>query len=241
MLNFHNPLFLILLFSGIFSLTISIPYYITRVRTRKLEKGFNDVLNELAVELREGESIESALKKIGNGRNDLMGRELRLLVERMQSLGFENAMSEFGERSKSRIIARTVGIINLASRTESSLADVLERISKELWSIHVLEMERLAKTGIYSVTILWGGAVFCPVIIAFILSFFNPSMLRISFDFLTSSLEIFVIFASLSASAMHGIINGELRQSLKISPFFMLLAYISFNITLSLSAEYKVI
>ena len=217
----NDELLVIMGVVGITSLIIYIPMGIRAKQIRDMEDALPDVLNEIAENIRSGRSVESAFKEVADVRIDRLGWELKRASEEMLNTSFAAAMTAFAMRTGSRAIIRIISLVLIAVESGASLASVLEKIANELWGVYILKKDREAKSSTNASVILWGGAVFTPAIIGFILGIFTTrTSIDLDMSDFTPVFELFLMLLGFISIIMHGVAMGVLKQDLVRSPFF---------------------
>lgn len=213
---------------GIISVSLYIPTYLQAKRIKKIEAALAEVLNDLAEFLKGGYSLESALKEVAEKRKDPLGKELQILMKDLGDHTLKEALIRFGKRSNSRVIMRVISIINIALETNANLADVVKRVSEDLWTGYILERERESKVGTYSFLTVLTAALLIPGIIGFILGAFGPAAPEDKKDLLNAMItdfKIFVIALGVCGAAMSGCVTGKLKNAMMLAPFYALISY----------------
>lgn len=221
---------IVLLALTLISLGYYLPSYVQAKRVRKIEKGLSEALSELVESLKSGYSFEHSLKETAEKRKDALGKELQILMKDLRDHPLKEALLRFSKRSGSKAISRVVSIINIALESSANLAEVTKRISEELWSGYILEREREAKVGTYSILTLLCSALLIPGIIGFIFGAFGPAFAEkkpIEYQALLTDFEYFILALGACGSLMSGCITGKLKQALLLTPTFMLIAYLA--------------
>jgi hypothetical protein len=213
---------------GILSLIIYIPMAIKASRIRNMENALPEVLNEIAENIRSGRSVESAFKEVADVRTDLIGKELRRASEEMLYTSFEAAMRAFAQRTGSRAMIRIISLVLIAVESGASLAQVLEKISGELWKVYILKKDREAKSATNASVILWGGVLFTPGVIAFILGVFSGGGGAIDIDMgpYEQWFIQFLMTLGLISIIMRGVAMGEMKLDMIRAPFFTWLPWL---------------
>jgi len=221
-------------------LIIYIPMAIRASHVRSMEDSLPDVLNEIAENIRSGRSVESAFKEVADVRTDRLGRELQRASDEMLYTSFEAAMRAFSQRTGSRALIRIISLVLIAVESGASLASVLEKIANELWEVYILKKDREAKSATNASVILWGGAVFTPGIIGFILGIFSTGggAGGIELD-MTKFEPIFIMFLmllGLISIIMRGVAMGTLKLDAWRVPFFTWLPWLVYLVSEGVSA-----
>ena len=216
---------------GIVCFFISLPIGYRIKKTREIENNIPDVLTEVAANIRSANSVESSFRDVAMVRNDYTGRLLKVTCKRMNETSFSQAMEEFALKSKSLAVKRIVSLINIAIESGASIADVLDKISDELASLYALRREKENKSATNAVIVLWGGVIFTPGIIGFILGFFN-SAADIPLGDASYIIQIFMVFFAAECAIMHAAAMGSMKMDMIRAPFYMFLAQLIYVVTL---------
>lgn len=224
---FEDTLIIILLPLTIISTVLYFAVYQRKKRLRKIENALPEMLSELTESLRSGTAIETALKAISDTRKDALGNEMKFLLKDMKEYSFSESLARFAKRTNSRTVSRVVSIINISMTTNAELTDVLRRISEELWSGYMLDVERETKAKSYAFMIQFGGLLLTPGIISFILSLFGSG---IDMGELANSIGIFVLVFAALTSIMYGVSMRRLKESIMLVPLSMFIAYTLYTV-----------
>jgi len=216
-----------LFIAGIACFIISLPISISKKKTRRVEDDIPDVLTEVSANIRSANSVESSLRDVATVRTDYTGRLLQATCQRMNETSFSQAMEEFGLKAKSVTVQRIVSLINIAIESGASIADVLDKISSELFSIYSLRQERENKSATNASVILWGGVTFTPGIIGFILGFFNAGA-GVPLGSAPDIIKSFLIFFAIECAFMHAVAMGSMKVDMIRVPFYMFMAQFIF-------------
>lgn len=214
----------------IISLVLCFPSYQRRRRTKKIENALPEMLGDLTETIKSGTAMETALKDIADTRKDPLGDEIKILVKDMNEYAFTESLTRFAKRTNSKTVSRIVSIINISMTTNAELTDVMKRISEELWSGYMLDVEREMKAKSYGSMILFGGMLLTPLITSFILSMFGTG---INMGGLKEGIGLFVLGFAVECSIMYGIVMGKLRQSGILTPMSMFIAYTLYTVVSS--------
>lgn len=213
--------------AGLVFLGISWPIAAKAKRIKRLEDAFPDFLESASNNLRAGMSLEMAIVEVSNVKRGEMGRMLKDLVREMHSKSLSVALYNLGQRSGSVMIRRVLGLIEVALDSESPMADVLDRVSSEIWSIHSLKQERVMRASGSAGMILWIGSVGMGAIIGAVLGGFSTAIAEIP-PLTLLILDGFMILGGAMSSVMWGTIIGKHQIGWLRAPLFAALALGSF-------------
>ncbi len=224
---------------AVISMMIYIPMAIRARHVRVMEDALPDVLQEIADNIRSGRSVESAFKEVADVRDDRLGNELKRASEEMLHTSFEAAMRAFAQRTGSRMIIRIISLVLIAVESGASLANVLEKISSELWKVYILKKDREAKSATNASVILWGGAALTPAIIGFILGIFGTQdAITLDMDSYENVFMHFLMMLGLISVIMHGVAMGTIKQDVIRSPFFYWLPGVTYIFVQEISGAF---
>ena len=225
-----NPIIIALLPLAIISIVIWFSSSQRSRRIKKIENALPEMLEELTETLKSGTAIETALKNIGDTRKDPLGDEMRILIKDMKEYSFTESLTRFAKRTKSKTVSRVVSIINLSMTTNAELTDVMKRISEELWSGYMLDVEKETKTRSYASMILFGGTLLTPLITGGVFSILRPEVPQEQFQVIVSDVGIFILVLAVCVSIMYGIVVGRLKSSVILTPISMFIAYTLYTV-----------
>lgn len=226
---------------GIISVGLYIPTYLQAKRIRKIEEALAEVLSDLTEYLKGGYSLESALKEVAEKRRDPLGKELQILMKDLGDHTLKEALIRFGKRSNSRAVMRVTSILNIALETNANLADVVKRVSEDLWTGYILERERESKVSSYSFLTLLTASLLIPGIIGFIFGAFGPAFATKNpekLNALITDFKGFVIALGICGAAMSGCITGKLKKTIVLAPFYALISYGVFIASVQLISKF---
>lgn len=226
----NNPIIVALLPLAIISIIIWFSSSQRNKRIKKIENALPDMLSDLTETLKSGTSIETALKDIGDIRKDPLGDEIKMLVKDMKEYPFAESLTRFAKRTNSKTVSRIVSIINISMTTNAEVTDVMKRVSEELWSGYMLDVEKETKTRSCASMILFGGTLLTPLIMGGIFSIFGSAFVEEQFQVIVSDVGIFILFLAVCACIMYGIVIGRLKQSIILTPLSMFIAYTLYTV-----------
>jgi len=220
-----NPIIIALLPLVIISISIGASSYQRNKKLKKIENSLPEMLSELTESLKSGTAIETALKAISDTRKDALGDEMKLLLKDMKEYSFSESLTRFAKRTNSRNVSRVVSIINLSMTTNAELTDVLRKISEELWSGYMLDIEKETKTKSSASMILFGGILLTPLLMGGIFSIFGTAFAQEQFQMIVYYVGVFILALAVCVCIMYGIVIGRLKQSIILTPLSMFIAY----------------
>jgi flagellar protein FlaJ len=134
-------LFAIIVSTGVFGIYELIHFR----RIRKINNRFPDFVRDLAESRKAGMTFTKAIMYSSKGNYGLLTPEIQKIAKQISwGSSVEKALSDFSQRVKTKLIKRTVTLINEASRSGGNVADVLDAASKDAKEIELIEAERRA-------------------------------------------------------------------------------------------------
>ena len=221
----NNPIIIALLPLAIISIIIWFSSSQRNKRIKKIENALPDMLSDLTETLKSGTSIETALKDIGDIRKDPLGDEIKMLVKDMKEYSFAESLTRFAKRTNSKTVSRVVSIINLSMATSAEITDVMKRVSEELWSGYMLDIEKETKTKSSASMILFGGILLTPLLMGGIFSIFGTAFAQEQFQMIVYYVGVFILALAVCVCIMYGIVIGRLKQSIILIAPSMFIAY----------------
>ncbi len=241
---------------GILSLLISLPVTRSIAKTRQVEDAIPNILTEVAGSIRSANSVESSFRDVAAVMDNYPGRLLQKTCLLMNETSFNEAMKQFAKDSKSLAVERIVSLINIAIESGASIADVLDKISEELFDVYSLRTERENKSATNAMVILWGGILFTAVVIGGMLGLFGGNIAggteeetdpnqpggtqqddsgddaEESLQDAQDIIKIFLLGLALECAFMHGVAMGTLKIDMLRVPFYMFLAIFTYVVSL---------
>lgn len=134
-------LFSLIIFTGVFGIYESI--HLKRIR--KINKRFPDFVRDLAESRRSGMTFTKAIMYSSKGNYGLLTEEIQKIAKQISwGSSVENALNAFSQRVNTKLVRRTITLINEASRSGGNVADVLEAASKDAKELELIDSERRA-------------------------------------------------------------------------------------------------
>lgn len=196
---------------------------------------FPQVVREISDSMKRGAALETALKEVAEVRRDIVAKMfVQVLQEVKAGKPLAESLRTFAARTGSTAVDRTVSVINLSLEAGGSVSEILDRITEELWSAYLLRFERKQKTRFQSNFILYGGSLFTPLMLGILLANFALGPVKLDIGGLMNAVTMFLLASSVCSTLMHGLIKGKPKDSAKVIPIFMFIAYLSFQLSLAL-------
>lgn len=197
-------------------------------KVRKINERFPDFVRDLAESRRAGMTFTKAIMYSSKGNYGILTPEIQKIARQISwGSSVENALNAFSKRVNTKLIKRTVSLINEASRSGGNVADVLDAASKDAKEIKLIESERRASMLSYVAVIYVGMGVFILIMIVLCKNLL-PSMLGAGRAGLATTvggsagikyydvLSLF-FYAALVQTAGMGIVTGVFEQGNVVS------------------------
>jgi pilus assembly protein TadC len=155
----------ILVFAIILDLGVGYPYYKYNKNLEEIEKYWPDALRLVADTMKSGSSLDYALREASSADFGPLSKEFDEVIRRLE-MGDTMAQSldHMALRIESKIVRRTITLINECLKTGAQLAEVLEEIANDTKQMFRIKKERVTKTMLQVIFIFAAGGVIAPFI-----------------------------------------------------------------------------
>lgn len=153
---------------GILGFLGSIGFYFHALQKKlnKLEEKFPDFLRDLAEFWRGGLSMTKAVETLAEGEYGPLNDEVQKMATQLSwGISFTEVLNMFKERVKTKLIERSVSLVEQANRAGGKISDILMTAANDAREIKLLEKERNANIGHYTAVIYVSFGVYLAVII----------------------------------------------------------------------------
>lgn len=214
-------------------------------RTKELEKALPDFLQAVSSNLKSGQTFEESLWNSINPKFSILANEIAEVSKKvMTGEDVDVALIEFSEKYNSPMLRRAVDLIIGEVKSGANIADILDKIIRNIKETRVLKDEMSASAVAYIIFISAIVIFIAPLLFA--LSFnllvlvdgfsskivvatqktsslpFNISEIKINFDhfriFTMSAVAIISIFSSMIVSIVE---KGNIKGGLKYVPLYL--------------------
>lgn len=132
----------------------------------KIEDKYPDFLRDLAEFWRGGLSMTTAVDTLSQGEYGALDDEVQKMATQLSwGVAFTDVLNMFKERVKSKLIDRSVSLVDQANRAGGKISDILLTAANDAREIKLLEKERKANIGHYTAVIYVSFGVYLAVII----------------------------------------------------------------------------
>lgn len=203
-------------FFGIYS-------FLLERKVHQIDHRFPDFVRDLAESRRAGMTFTKAIMNASKGNYGLLTHEIQNIARQISwGNSIEKALESFAKRVNTKLIRRTVSLINEASHSGGNIADVLDAASKDARELKLIESERRAGMLSYVAVVYVGMGVFLMIIVILCKSLI-PAMLGTGSGELATSMggsgnisehDITFAFyiAAIMQSAGMGVVTGVFEE-----------------------------
>jgi len=232
-----------LLFAVILDLGIGIPIYLYDRHIKQIEQYWPEALKLIADTMKAGSSFDYALREVCVADFGPLSFEINEVIRRIE-MGDTTikALDFLSYRVESKVVRRTVTLIQESLRTGAPLADVLEEIANDTKYIYRIKKERQTKTMLQTIFIVAAGSVVAPfifgltrVITEFLTNVAKSTGIASAASLVVATqtqatifmlLDIYIILEVLAASAMISMMReGKLSPMYVFFPVMITIAY----------------
>ncbi|HRS42285.1 MAG TPA: type II secretion system F family protein [Candidatus Diapherotrites archaeon] len=155
----------ILLFAIILDLGLGMPFYLYFKNLDEIEKYWPEALRLIADTMKSGSSLDYALREASSADFGPLSKEFDEVIRRLE-MGdtMSQSLEHMALRIESKIVRRTVTLIQECLKTGAQLAEVLEEIANDTKQMFRIKKERETKTMLQVIFIFAAGAVIAPFI-----------------------------------------------------------------------------
>jgi archaeal flagellar protein FlaJ len=248
-LIFRSSIFSILVFTVVLDLGVGTPLFLYTKHIETIERFWPDALRLIADTMKAGTSFDFALREVASADFGPVSVEFNEVVRRLEMGDTTNdALTHLSIRVDSKIIKRTVTIIQECLRTGAQLAEVLDEIANDTKYMYRVKVERQTKTLLQTIFVFAAGGVIAPFIfgltnvitqfltnVATASGIANETSMAIAIATQTTIillLDIYVMIEVAAASLMISLMrNGKISGAFIYFPIMLTVAYIVYSIS----------
>jgi len=262
MSKFGNPLLFYILAIVVFFIyqlgSYSIPYFQAINRAESVDQSLPSVLQLMASNIRAGMTPFQAIKVSTRAEFGVLTHELdRATAKALGTGSFSDALLEINKRLNSHALNRAIKLFIRSVESGSYLAKTLEETARDISENIILKRELISSTRTYTMLIMFSVLIGTPMLLTISVHFTEKmaqlkSSLQItqieglemnfligegfSTDFLVNVSTIIILFTTLIASLLMGVIvEGKEKYGLKYAFFLVPLSLIIFYLMRFLS------
>ena len=224
-------------------------------RTRMIENVLPDFLEDVSVNLRAGMSFDKSLWNSIRPEFGVLEKEIETVAKKvMAGQDTEQALKDFADKYDSTLLHESMDMIIIALKSGGNIADIIDKIVKNVKDAHFLNQELIASVTSYVIFIAVVAVVISPVLFA--LSFnmmqiiqslgeklnsgVSTGVVSINFGENKVKSEDFVLFSKLAVLIISGISSiiiadlreGSIKAGLKYVFLFLPISYIIYVVML---------
>ncbi len=132
-------------------------------KTKSIEMFLPDFLQLSSSNIRAGMSIDKAFWFSIRSNFGSLADEMEIIAKKVLSgTEFSEAIDEFGQKFDSMTIKRTAKLINEGIKSGGEMADLLDKLSENIRSIHTMQKEISANVTTYAIFIIFAVGIAAP-------------------------------------------------------------------------------
>lgn len=239
----------ILFFVNALVLGLGLPMYIYFQRIKSIERYWPEALKLIADTMKAGSSFDFALREVSSADFGPLSFEINEAIRRLE-MGdtMSVALSYLALRIESKIVRRTLTLIQESLRTGAQLADVLDEIANDTKQLFRVKKERQTKTMLQTIFIVAASSIVAPfifgmtrVITGFLTDIATQSGIAATETLAVSLkaqktiflvLDIYIAIEVFAAAAMISVMReGDLSYVVVFFPVLITIAYIIYFIS----------
>jgi len=218
--------------------------YLIDTRAKGIESYLPDALFQVGA-LEHGVPIERIIQNISKSGYGPLSEEF-MMASRQISAGtdVESALSGISERNNSAILDRTIILLNQCYRIGKDVQTVIRETAEDVFGLVSLAKEQASILAMQRYTILIGGCIIIPIILAFVINIISgldynlisvssvsqverQAIINATIDSTQTYLVIYTLLASLFIAHQ----EGRTRKAVVYFVIFVALALVLFNFT----------
>lgn len=237
----------LLVFAIILDLGIGVPFYNYNKHTEEIEKYWPDSLRLIADTMKSGSSFEYSLREATAADFGPLSFEYNEVIRRLEmGDNMSAALSHMADRIDSKIVRRTITLIQECLRTGAQLSEVLEDIASDTKGLYRIKKERETKTMLQTIFIFAAGAIIAPFIFGLtsVITSFLTDVARTSGIATTQALDVSIatqqaisllldIYVLIEVAAAAVIVSlmreGKFSKAIIIFPVMVVVAFIVYS------------
>ena len=232
---FDNSVLLsVVAFISVMSLIIAIPISMRNSRVESIDQNLPDVLKHIAVVLRAGSTVESALEEVSISDYGPLADDLRVTLKQLrEGKSFDEALMNTALDSGSELFRRVAIIIIDAKKAGAGLANVMEAIADDARELMRIRRERVSRTMMHVIFLYVSSLILSPFIFGFALTVIGfigsgiscalATKVNTTLFFLDSLLLVFLVIEAVIVSMAVGVIReGRFMKYVLRTPLMIL-------------------
>ena len=157
---------------GLFFVVV-VDFQITK-RKQKIESLFPDFLHSVASNIRAGMPTDRAIWQAVTPQFGVLGKEIEIVAKRnMTGVELGEALIDFSKRYESKLLRRSISLINEGINAGSKLEDLLKTLAINLEDLQLRRREMAANLTSYIFFISFAVMIAAPLMFGFAVQFLN--------------------------------------------------------------------
>jgi len=216
--------------------------YLVDKRAKDIESYLPDTLFQVGA-LEHGIPIERTIQNISKSGYGPLSEEFTMAYRQIQAgANVESALSGISERNNSTILDRVIVLLNQCYKIGGDVQKVIRETAEDIFDLVVLAKEQTAILSMQRYTILFGGCIIIPIILAFVINIIaglDYNLLNISstlinerqalIDITITSSQIYLVIYTFLASIFVAYQEGRIRKTVLYFIIFAPIAIFLFN------------
>jgi len=244
-----SPLVALVIFLVVVDLMLGYPYMLAIRRINAIERALPDALKQLADILKAGGTYEYALREIATSDYGPLSKEMQEVLRKMEEgENLEDSLNGLARNIDSRLVKRTISIINDAIKAGAGLADILDEIADDVRAMHRIAKERIGGTMLQVIFIVTAGSMIAPIIMGMITTVVQlliETAAGITADktviveaiaarnLIVLMMQIYLIIEVVTSGMMIALTReGKINKSLIYIPILLLIAFVCYYVAL---------
>ncbi len=220
----------------VFDFAVGYPMYKRTKRIKSIERTLPTAFMQMATTLEAGGTIGLALEEITKSDYGPLTDELKKMMKQVKKgKSFIKALREFGVRTESKEVMRSVEVIISAKKSGGGLVDALQAIADDLRKKNRLIKEREGTTMVQVLFIIIASCVISPFIFGLVSGIIvflgsigetgTTALFNTIVFYFKGYLVVSAVFSALAASMIR---EGRVDKAVVYAPVLILITYVIF-------------
>jgi len=215
---------------------LGLPFYLKDKKIAEIESELPDVLHHIAITIKTGGTIETALKEASRVDYGPITPGLKkMLLQINEGKTFEEAFTNFSLESNSKLLEKAAIIIVAARKAGGGLLETLTSMAEDFRALYRLQRERESKTFLQFLFILVAGVFIAPFVFGIVKSVLQI-LVQVGGESTTSTNTIVAKFntlfkvylilqAALASIGAFQVREGKISRAITFIPIAAIISY----------------
>ena len=228
----------------IVDLGLGMPYHLKDKKIAETEAKLPDVLHHIAITIKTGGTIETALKEAARVDYGPITPGLKkMLLQINEGKTFEEAFTNFALESDSKLLEKAAIIIVAARKAGGALLETLTSMAEDFRALYRLQRERESKTFLQFLFILVAGVFIAPFVFGIVKSVLQilvqvggestASTDALVLKFNTLFKVYLILQAALSSVGAFQVREGKISKAITFIPIAAIISYVIYIVVAS--------